>query len=226
MEDASAEGMEPLTGRGSAASETPLPPAQSAIVAAARDLFAAYGYAKTNVGDIARRVGMSPANLYRHFRNKRAIGQAVVDAYVAEEAQVVAQALADAGPSAEARLRAHITAATMFTIQHLRQTPALVELAEMVFDDEDGRCFIEAYLVQELATLSAIIADGVARGEFAPPVGAEAAARATHLAVRYFQAPHAIARHGVDQVETDLALCLDLVCAGLRGPAPTQGAAQ
>lgn len=225
MDDASAEEIHSsaaarrIGGREPDAAASGPSSAPLSIVAAARELFAAYGYAKTNVGDIAQAVGMSPANLYRHFRNKRAIGQAVIEAYVAEERREVAEALAAAGPSAEARLRAHVTATTMFTIRHVRKAPKLVELAEMIFSDEDGLSFVDAYLRGELDAMAGLIADGVARGEFAPIADVSAAARATHLSVRYFQAPYAITRHGLDDVEADLELSLNLTLAGLRAGA-------
>ena len=39
----------------------------SRILDAAERLFKHYGYTKTNVADIARDLGMSPANIYRFF---------------------------------------------------------------------------------------------------------------------------------------------------------------
>ena len=39
--------------------------------------FRHYGYAKTNVADIARDLGMSPANIYRFFASKTEIHQAI-----------------------------------------------------------------------------------------------------------------------------------------------------
>ena len=50
------------------------------IVEQSMELFAHYGYSKTNIGDIAQACSMSAGNLYRYFRNKQAIGHAVVAA--------------------------------------------------------------------------------------------------------------------------------------------------
>ena len=47
------------------------------ILEAAERLFRHYGYAKTNVADIARDLGMSPANIYRFFASKTEIHQAI-----------------------------------------------------------------------------------------------------------------------------------------------------
>lgn len=47
------------------------------ILEAAERLFRYYGYAKTNVADIARELDMSPANIYRFFASKTEIHQAL-----------------------------------------------------------------------------------------------------------------------------------------------------
>ena len=48
------------------------------IRGAARSLFAERGFAATRVSDIARRAGMSPANVYWNFPSKEAVLQAVL----------------------------------------------------------------------------------------------------------------------------------------------------
>ncbi|MGB3643760.1 MAG: TetR family transcriptional regulator [Mesorhizobium sp.] len=47
------------------------------ILEAAERLFRHYGYGKTTVADIARDLGMSPANVYRFFASKEEIHQAI-----------------------------------------------------------------------------------------------------------------------------------------------------
>lgn len=47
------------------------------ILDAAQRLYERLGFEKTTVGDVARELGMSPANLYRSFPNRRAIDEAV-----------------------------------------------------------------------------------------------------------------------------------------------------
>ena len=43
------------------------------ILEAARSLYETIGFEKTTVGDVAKVLGMSPANLYRSFPNRQAI---------------------------------------------------------------------------------------------------------------------------------------------------------
>ena len=47
------------------------------IIEAAHDYFAHYGYAKTTVADLARKIGFSKAYIYRFFESKQAIGEAI-----------------------------------------------------------------------------------------------------------------------------------------------------
>lgn len=49
------------------------------ILDSAEGLFRHFGYSKTNVADIARDLGMSPANIYRFFPSKTAIHQAIAE---------------------------------------------------------------------------------------------------------------------------------------------------
>lgn len=62
------------------------------LLAAARELFAADGYAATSLDAVCERAGVSKGALYHHFRNKEALFQAV---YAAEEA-AIAEAVAAA----------------------------------------------------------------------------------------------------------------------------------
>lgn len=52
---------------------------RASILAVAKVLFAERGYHGVSVDDIARRLGVSPAVLYQHFRSKEALYRAVVD---------------------------------------------------------------------------------------------------------------------------------------------------
>jgi len=65
-----------------------------AILAVARELFAAHGYAGTSVADIASRLGMSKAALYYHFRSKAEILHALLEEPVAAYSRLAASATA------------------------------------------------------------------------------------------------------------------------------------
>lgn len=185
------------------------------IVDHATALFAHYGYSKTNISDIAQACGTSPGNLYRYFRNKQAIGHAVVGFFFKEEAARTASVFLKDAVCAEARLRALITETVMHTVEHLRQNPKIVELADMICETDEGMDMIRAHVDNRYEQLRAIIADGVAKGEF-HVTDVLSAARAVQMGTKFFYVPFAIARHGLNQVEDDLNITLNLLCAGLR----------
>ncbi|WP_258091770.1 TetR/AcrR family transcriptional regulator [Salipiger pentaromativorans] len=84
-----------------------------AILEAAFEQFAAYGYRRTSMEDIARAAGMSRPALYMHFAGKEAILRALVGLYYARLGEAVAQALARTGPPEavlEAALACHAAA--------------------------------------------------------------------------------------------------------------------
>ncbi|MBX2854546.1 MAG: TetR/AcrR family transcriptional regulator [Rhodobacteraceae bacterium] len=189
---------------------------REAIISRALTLFQHYGYSKTNISDIATACEMSAGNLYRYFRNKQAIGHAVVKGYFEQEEICTSAVHADRSLGAEARLRALVTAGVTHTVDHLRKFPKIVELAEMICETEDGRELIADHVQHRKAVFSSIIRDGIEAGEFRV-TNPDAAARAVQMGTKFFHVPFAIARHGLDQVEEDLELTLDLLCAGLRG---------
>lgn len=47
------------------------------ILEAAKGLYETIGFEKTTMGDVAKALGMSPANLYRSFSNRQAIDEAI-----------------------------------------------------------------------------------------------------------------------------------------------------
>src|SRR5580765_1026001 len=80
------------------------PDPRARILDEAERLFRHYGYTKTTVADIARELGMSPANVYRFFQSKAAIHEALVDRLVAD-VEIGALRIARLPLSAEQRLR-------------------------------------------------------------------------------------------------------------------------
>lgn len=74
---------------------------QQAILHAAWGAFAAYGFRKTSMDDIARAAGMSRPALYLHYRNKEDIFRTLAQTYYDQAVQSVSTALAVSGPVSE-----------------------------------------------------------------------------------------------------------------------------
>jgi AcrR family transcriptional regulator len=72
--------MESKSPSGATATRRPGRPAvdrREEILDAAERLYDSIGFEKTTIGDVARELGMSPANLYRSFPNRQAIDEAI-----------------------------------------------------------------------------------------------------------------------------------------------------
>ena len=72
--------MESKSPSGATATRRPGRPAvdrREEILDAAQRLYDSIGFEKTTIGDVARELGMSPANLYRSFPNHQAIDEAI-----------------------------------------------------------------------------------------------------------------------------------------------------
>lgn len=152
------------------------------ILQTADRLYRQIGYQKTTVADIARELGMSPANVYRFFRSKDEINDAVGRLLLGEVLAAMTEIAASDGPAGE-RLRAIFTTlermnTERFTVEkklHDLVAVALTENWRIVFD----------YVDRMDAVIASVIADGMARGEFrsGDPKGV---ARCLHTAmIRY-----------------------------------------
>ncbi|MDA7963112.1 TetR/AcrR family transcriptional regulator [Ruegeria sp.] len=73
-------------------------PRLAAILNSAFQAFAAYGFRKTSMDDIAKGAGMSRPAVYLHFKNKEAIVRALTRQYYDQKIALVAQALQGDGP--------------------------------------------------------------------------------------------------------------------------------
>ena len=79
--------------------EGPRAAAMARILAASRALFAERGFAACRVADVARRAGMSPANVYWHFESKDAILRAILAEGFANLEAMTAAVAGEYGPA-------------------------------------------------------------------------------------------------------------------------------
>ena len=143
------------------------------ILDAADRLFRHYGYSKTNVADIARDLGMSPANIYRFFGSKSEIHQALMERMLTQRNEL-AWKIAALPISAEERLRRYGHEEHQFTINVLTDQKKVHEMVVVALEHQWG--VVEKHIDNLHIVLAKIISDGIAAGEFAEQ-DAEAAAR-------------------------------------------------
>lgn len=149
------------------------------ILEAAERLFRHYGYAKTNVADIARDLGMSPANIYRFFASKTEIHQAICGRMLAGSYQQASE-ISRLPISAADRLRRYLHAEHQLIVTAMLDHEKVHEMV-IVAIERDWHV-IEKHIDQMHELLEEIIRQGIAAGEFAaqdPAVAARAFGAAT-----------------------------------------------
>jgi AcrR family transcriptional regulator len=134
------------------------------IVATAERLFREIGFQKTTVADIARELRMSPANVYRFFGSKSEIHVAVAR-HLMGEVERAARKIADGPGGAAARLRAVILGNEKMNAERYLADRKLHEMVEAALDQQWPT--IDEHIDRLDAILEAIIASGMANGEFA-----------------------------------------------------------
>ncbi|WP_018237117.1 TetR family transcriptional regulator [Ensifer sp. BR816] len=134
------------------------------ILEAAERLFRHYGYTKTNVADIARDLGMSPANIYRFFSSKTQIHQALC-ARMLEASYQQAYEISRLPVSATERLRRYVLAQHRMTVETMLDQQKVHEMVVVAIEQEWH--VIEKHLDRIDRLLAGVIAEGIEAGEFA-----------------------------------------------------------
>lgn len=133
------------------------------ILDAAEALFRHYGYAKTTVADIAKDLGMSPANIYRFFASKAEIHQALC-ARMLQQSLTIAEDSAKMPMSAEERLRHYSLAHFRFTVDMMLVEQRVHEMVLVAIERE--WTVIDLFIDKIQDVVATIIADGMEKGEF------------------------------------------------------------
>ena len=134
------------------------------ILETAERLFRHYGYSKTNVADIARELGMSPANIYRFFASKVEIHQAICGRMLAGVLKLVQDIARLSLPAAE-RLRRCISEQHRLTVETMLDEEKVHEMV-VVAIERDWHV-IEKHVDRVHDVFADIIRDGIKAGEFA-----------------------------------------------------------
>ncbi len=133
------------------------------ILDTAERLFKHYGYAKTNVADIARELSMSPANIYRFFGSKAEIHQALARRMLDAQYQALKDNAAGAG-SAEERLRNHLLLTHRITVETMLDEEKVHEMVVVAMDQQWPAIQEHLVLIREI--VADLIREGIKSGEF------------------------------------------------------------
>lgn len=188
------------------------------IAVAAERLFRTFGYQKTGVADIARDLGMSPANVYRFFPSKSAINETIAERTLAE-LLAEADAIADGPGTAADRLTRLFTSQFEHKLRLFFDERRLHDMVAAAMEEHWG--VVRTYVASKEATVARILESGMANGEFARlPLGPTA--RALMHACLVWQHPALIQEcmsHNdadVDALRAQLGEMIGFLLRGLR----------
>jgi AcrR family transcriptional regulator len=181
------------------------------ILDAAEDVLRRFGPAKANVVDVARALGVSHGSVYRHFPTKAALRDAVAERWLNRVSAPLAAIAAEHGP-ATGRLWRWIEALSLAKRKKVLDDPELfATYHELSLDARE----VAREHVDTLARQAAqIIADGIARGEFAETDPATTARAVLNATSRFHHPAHA-AEWTEPGLEDDLRAVWRLVLSGL-----------
>lgn len=158
------------------------------IMEAAEEVLRRYGPAKATVVDVARALGVSHGSVYRHFPSKAALRDAVVQRWLERSGAPLAKIAAEKGKPSK-RLRRWFDA---LIADKRKKALGDAEMFETYRElTKDSRENITTYYEARFAEVQAMIAEGIAAGEFRkvdPKTTANALWNAT---VRYYKPVHA-----------------------------------
>lgn len=186
------------------------------LLSAAAHRFVEAGLRRTTMEDIAREARAGKATLYRHFANK----DAVIDALLEREAGRFVRAVdrAAAGePDAAGRLEAAFVAGVRFFVEHPVLTKGRDEEPGLLLPriTADGGPLV----VRGLERFGQLIEDGIAAGELREVDPRAAAEVVMRLILSYFSFPPMHVR--VDDPREARALARALVAGSLRAGTST-----
>lgn len=205
---------DPLAGSAAARAEA----MRSRIEATAEQLFRSMGYQKTAVADIARELGMSPANIYRFYPSKSAINEAIAQRTLGAMLAEVEAIAAGPGP-ATSRLRRVFSRMFELKIEVFFQERRLHDMVTAAMDEHWD--VIERHLAGVQAAVARVLADGMAAGEFASRDPVKEAQTVLHTMVPWNHpalVASCIARKGqtVEELRAQVADMTDFVLRALR----------
>ncbi len=159
------------------------------ILEAAEEVLRRFGPAKATVVDVARVLGVSHGSVYRHFPSKAALRDAVTERWLSRISVPLDAAASEPGV-ALARLRRWLDELIAAKRSKALDDPEL--FATYMTLARDSRDVVLGHVEHLVAQLAAIIADGVASGEFAAVEPRKAARAVFDATARFHNPAHAV----------------------------------
>ncbi|MEU9432075.1 TetR family transcriptional regulator [Streptomyces sp. NPDC048252] len=184
------------------------------ILEATEEVLRRHGPAKATVVDVARALGVSHGSVYRHFRTKAALREAVTKRWLDRMSETLSTITADETRAPQTRLRDWLAALFEAKRRKAGDDPELFA-TYMVLAGESGEAVGE-HLADLTGQLTRIIEAGVAAGDFAVP-DPRTTARAVFHATGRFHDPGYHRLWERSEAQEDFTAVVDLLLRGLRG---------
>jgi AcrR family transcriptional regulator len=187
---------------------------RAAIIGAALDLFAKYGYRRTSIDDVARAAGIAKGSVYLHFAGKRELFRAGCEAVLAVMLEKVEHALAQPG-TARDRVLALLDAKFAYLHEIVGASPHATE----ILDTTSGLAadIVERADKRFLDALAKVLAEGDESGELSLDRLALTPAQAAGVVFRCAEGTTKEAGISTKTYRKRLAQLVDVLLIGLAG---------
>ncbi|MFJ1895017.1 MULTISPECIES: TetR/AcrR family transcriptional regulator [unclassified Streptomyces] len=182
------------------------------ILEATEDVLRRYGPAKATVVDVARALGVSHGSVYRHFRTKAALREAVTGRWLTRTELALTEILRAPAQPAPAKLRQWLE--TLFEAKRHKagDDPELFATYEVLMGEST---VVEEHIRELVGQLREMIEEGAADGQFTVADPA-AAAQAVFDATARFHDPAYAAEWQKPAIAAEFTAVTDLLLRGLR----------
>jgi AcrR family transcriptional regulator len=187
------------------------------ILEATAEVLRRYGPAKATVVDVARALGVSHGSVYRHFRTKAELREAVTQRWLDREHADLPEIAEADGPAAD-RLAHWLDSLFAAKRRKAGDDPELFATYFALALENSGT--VARHIDDMVAQLALIVRDGTARGEFAPyePFDATRTARGIWDATCRFHDPVYAQEWSGGGADEAFTAVRELVLRGLRAP--------
>ena len=186
---------------------------KQAIIAAAMERLARYGYGKTTMAELASDCKMSAGNLYRYFMSKLDIAEEIARQSFIRTAERLREVVRRPNVPAVERLRSFLMEQMLITFQELEKDQHWIEMAEIVARERPH--VANEGLARVRSLIAEILAMGNATGEFDID-DVNFTAEMIQSATFKFRYPQLFSGLTIDKLEREAEGVIDLLIDGLR----------
>ena len=185
------------------------------ILVATEEVLRRHGPAKATVVDVARQLGVSHGSVYRHFRTKAALREAVTERWLNRSTDLLRDIAAREDLESGVVLRLWLSELFQAKMHKAGDDPELFQTYEVLLRENSS--VVEEHIAELVGQLTVIIQFGLERGEFRVPYESPAvSARAVFDATGRFHDPVYAAEWSRPSIVDDFGAVVDLLLQGLK----------